>query len=217
LKRSGIAVVASVLAGTGLFVLLFGAVFSGLWVVTAGAALLYGLAAAVAVRAGGVSAQSAAAALVAPAVPWVLWLFPASIPEAGWLRASLWPGTLLALFAIAWAGGAHAARLRRRSGGRDDASRVHGLRRWLRFHAVSDLRVALDWRERTAALGPFSLAGVEQWAEPRPRYTATRWRLAVNWPAGSIEFESSRFTQALWGRAVMSPNQFLEPGERVAG
>lgn len=85
---------------------------------------------------------------------------------------------------------------------------------WLRFHEVSSLRVALDWATPTAGVGPFSLAGIERTLQVRPRYTASVWRLDVNWPHGSIEFEATGFTQTAWGEAVASDQQCLQPGER---
>jgi hypothetical protein len=50
-----------------------------------------------------------AMALAAPAIPWVLWLFPSSIAEAG-LRALLWPGLAVVVGGTAWLGGNLAAR-----------------------------------------------------------------------------------------------------------
>lgn len=85
---------------------------------------------------------------------------------------------------------------------------------WLRFHEVSGLRIALDWATPTAGVGPFSLARVERTLEVRPRYTASLWRLEINWPRGSIEFESSGFTQTAWGEAAVSDQQCLKSGER---
>ena len=84
------------------------------------------------------------------------------------------------------------------------------------FHEVFGLRVALDWATPTAGLGPFSLSDIERRTEDRERYTATLWRLAVNWPTGVIEFEARGFTQVAWGREVVSQNQVLSPSERVA-
>ncbi len=86
----------------------------------------------------------------------------------------------------------------------------------LRFHEVFGLRVTLDWATPTAGMCPFSLSGVEKRTEDRGRYIATLWRLPLNWPTGSIEFEAASFTQVAWGREVVSPNQVLTPGERVA-
>jgi hypothetical protein len=86
----------------------------------------------------------------------------------------------------------------------------------LRFHGVCGLRVALDWLGPCAALGPFSLDRIERTVEQRANYTATLWRLGVNWPAGSLEFEATGFTQEAWGNAVVSGNQVLTRSERVA-
>lgn len=87
----------------------------------------------------------------------------------------------------------------------------------LTFHDVTTLRIKIDWATPSAGLGPLSLAGVERRSEVRPRYTATLWRLAVNWPAGSIEFEAAGFTQVAWGREVESDQQVLKHSERNAG
>jgi hypothetical protein len=86
----------------------------------------------------------------------------------------------------------------------------------LRFHEVCGLRVTLDWLAPSAAMGPFSLSGIERRFEERPAYTATLWRLAVTWPAGVIEFEARGFTQKPWGREVVSRDQVLARSERIA-
>ena len=86
----------------------------------------------------------------------------------------------------------------------------------LSFQEVSDLHVSLDWAVPSAAMGPFSLAGVERTVEERADYKATVWRLPVNWPSGLLTFEASGFTQESWGREVLSPDQVLQPGERSA-
>ena len=83
------------------------------------------------------------------------------------------------------------------------------------FHAVSGLRVSLDWSTPSAAFGPFSLAGVERAFEKRVHYTATMWRIQVNWPTGEIGFEATGFTQRCWGQEVVSNRQDLRPEERV--
>ena len=86
----------------------------------------------------------------------------------------------------------------------------------LRFHQVTDLRIAIDWSAPIAALGPFSLAGIERRSEPRPLHTAAVWVLQINWPEGNIQFESTGFTQCTWGREVLSMQQGLAPSERSA-
>ena len=74
------------------FFLCFAAIFNGSWPLLLFFVLCYAAAGALGVQAGRVGAVPLALTLAAPAVPWVLWLFPASIPEAGLLRALLWPG-----------------------------------------------------------------------------------------------------------------------------
>ena len=56
-----------------------------------------------------------AAALSAPAAPWVLWLFPASIPEAGFARALLWPALVALGGILGWLGGIATVRAGRRT------------------------------------------------------------------------------------------------------
>ena len=86
----------------------------------------------------------------------------------------------------------------------------------LRFHKVFGLRVALDWATPTAGMGPFSLSAIEKNVEDRGHYIATLWHLPLNWPEGSLKFEAEGFTQVAWGREVLSSNQVLTQGERVA-
>lgn len=95
---------AAVLAGAVLFFLCFAAIFNGSWTLLLIFLLCYAAAGALGVRVGGVGAAPLALALVVPAVPWVLWLFPASVPEAGLLRALLWPALALVMGGFAWIG-----------------------------------------------------------------------------------------------------------------
>jgi hypothetical protein len=83
------------------------------------------------------------------------------------------------------------------------------------FHAVSNLRVALDWSTQSLAFGPFSLEGVERTLEKRTHYTATMWRMPVNCPTGEIRFAATSFTQQCWGQQVVSKRQVLRPEERL--
>src|SRR5687768_1710486 len=89
--RAGLTYGAALLAGAVLFFLNFAAVFNGSWALVLFFLLGYAAAGALTVWAGGVAPGPVALVLIAPAVPWMLWLFPASIPEAGVLRALLWP------------------------------------------------------------------------------------------------------------------------------
>ena len=86
----------------------------------------------------------------------------------------------------------------------------------LSFHEVTDLHMSIDWKTPSAAMGPFSIAGVERTFEARANYKANVWRLPVNWPSGLLAFEASGFTQESWGREVISPTQILQPPERSA-
>jgi hypothetical protein len=86
----------------------------------------------------------------------------------------------------------------------------------LTFHKVFGLRVALDWATPTAGMGPFSLSAVEKSVEDRGHCMATLWHLPLNWPDGSLKFEAEGFTQVAWGREVISSNQVLTQGQRVA-
>jgi len=109
-SRQAIVLGLSVVAGAVLFFLVFAAVFNGLWPLLILFTVSYGIAAAVAVRLGRTRPLLVASALVCPAVPWLTWLFPASIPEAGLLRASLWPASVAVMFLLAWLGGTLATR-----------------------------------------------------------------------------------------------------------
>ncbi len=84
----------------------------------------------------------------------------------------------------------------------------------LRFADVSSLRVTLDYATVTAAMGPFSVASIERTFEVRARYTASLWKIIVNWPVGEIEFEASGFEQVPIGGEVLSRRQVLTPQER---
>lgn len=82
----------------------------------------------------------------------------------------------------------------------------------LTFHEVHDLRIALDYAAAQASLGPFSLAGI---ARDAGAHGVWRWRLAVNWPQGSLEFAARGFTQLVSGPEVVKAVQSLTAGERL--
>ena len=103
--RAGLTYGTAFLGGALLFFLNFAAIFNGSWALLLVFLACYGLAGAVGVRLGGVDPLPLTLALIAPAVPWVLWLFPASIPEAGVLRALLWPALVGIMGALGWLGG----------------------------------------------------------------------------------------------------------------
>ncbi|HET6837194.1 MAG TPA: hypothetical protein VFH24_04065 [Gemmatimonadales bacterium] len=113
-SREGLTYAAALLSGAILFFLCFAAIFNGAWRLLLFFLLCYAAAGALGVWAGRVKAVPLALTLVIPAVPWVLWLFPASIPEAGVLRALLWPGLGVGMGGLAWLGGYAVARVRAR-------------------------------------------------------------------------------------------------------
>ncbi len=103
--RAGLTYSVAFVAGAGLFFLSFGAIFTGSWSLLGLFLLCYAAVGAGTVRLGGVRPTMVALMLVLPAVPWVTWLFPASIPESGLLRASLWPALVALMGGLAWMGG----------------------------------------------------------------------------------------------------------------
>jgi hypothetical protein len=76
----------------------------------------------------------------------------------------------------------------------------------LTFHDVFALRVELDYARVSAGMTPFSIDRIER--EPLS-YGSFRWKIAINWPEGSITFEAPRFTQQLTGEPVESSTQAL--------
>ena len=103
--RARLTYVAVMAAGAGLFFLSFGAIFNGSWALLIVFLLCYLGVGAAAVRIGGVGPKLVALLAVVPAIPWVAWLFPASIPESGYLRASLWPALVLLMGGLTYMGG----------------------------------------------------------------------------------------------------------------
>lgn len=84
----------------------------------------------------------------------------------------------------------------------------------LRFHAVTDLRVMIDWGVASAAFGPFSINGIERRFEQRAHHMATCWRIPLNFPPGEIAFEADGFDQDLSGAEILVDHQLLTRTER---
>jgi len=82
------------------------------------------------------------------------------------------------------------------------------------FHEVSSLRIEIDYGTRSAAMGPFSIDGIERRFEERERYTAQIWSMEINFPSGMIQFEAEGFTQTLRAAPRRSREQRLTNGER---
>jgi hypothetical protein len=86
----------------------------------------------------------------------------------------------------------------------------------LRFHTASDLRFSLDYRSQTAAMGPFSLAGIQRRSVAYSTgLQSFQWEIDINWPTGKIEFDAPSFTQVLVGPVYRRSRQSLAPGQRT--
>ena len=84
----------------------------------------------------------------------------------------------------------------------------------LTFYDVFNIKFSLDYASASAASGPFSIDSITREYEKRQRYTATIWKLIVNWPNGNIQFEASKFKQELLSDPVLCSQQRLMPDER---
>ena len=89
----------------------------------------------------------------------------------------------------------------------------------LRFHEVFGLKLTLDYATPTAGMSPFSINGIEREAVKFPTgQQSYKWRLPINWPTGSLEFQAPGFTQVLTGKPqVQSGRQSLTPEKRGGG
>lgn len=84
----------------------------------------------------------------------------------------------------------------------------------LRFFGVTNLRIDIDWAVSSAAMGPFSINGIERRIEQRTHYEAVCWRIPVNFPPGEISFEATGFQQRLAGTELLVDHQRLTRTER---
>ena len=110
-SRAALTYCLGLLGGAVMFFLIFAAIFNGAWPLLIAFGLCYAGAGAVGVRKGGVDPIPFALVLVLPALPWILWLFPASVAEDGVLRALWWPAIVLIAWVLSWLGGRTAARV----------------------------------------------------------------------------------------------------------
>ena len=103
--------------------------------------------------------------------------------------------------------------------GAGDSVRFTVCRADLRFHDVFGLKLSLDYATPTAGMCPFSINGIErELVGSSTGYQSFKWRLPINWPKGSLEFQAPGFTQVLTGTPqVQSGRQSLTPEERGGG
>lgn len=89
----------------------------------------------------------------------------------------------------------------------------------LRFHEVFGLKFTLDYATPTAGMCPFSISGIEREVlKASTGHRSYAWRLPINWPRGSLEFQAPGFTQVLTGEPhVQSGRQSLAPEQRGGG
>jgi hypothetical protein len=92
----------------------------------------------------------------------------------------------------------------------------------LQFHEVSGLRFMLDYVACSAGMSAFAIAGIvreplvedETSGGAGPEYGPWRWRIAIDWPEGALEFESTGFSLWLVGDAIPSGTPILPPALR---
>lgn len=86
----------------------------------------------------------------------------------------------------------------------------------LRFDGVCGLRIEIDFKSSSAALGPFCIDCITVADEQRTHHVARLWTIALNWPSGEISFEADGFEQRATGDAVLTSSQSLLPVQRSA-
>jgi hypothetical protein len=86
----------------------------------------------------------------------------------------------------------------------------------LTFHHVFGLKMELDYATSGAGMCPFSISDIER----EEVYFGAgaksfRWHIPINWPHGSLRFDSPGFTLALAGKPVVHSQQSIPPELRV--
>jgi hypothetical protein len=85
----------------------------------------------------------------------------------------------------------------------------------LAFHAVTDLKIAVDCGDTGHLLmvQPLSIAEISRAATKVPSYHA--WRIRLGWPrGGEITFGAAGFTQILLAEPIISESNFLSVAQR---
>jgi hypothetical protein len=90
----------------------------------------------------------------------------------------------------------------------------------LQFHEVAALRFSLDYVACSAGMSAFAIDAIRREplhddGEDGGDTGPWRWRIAIGWPEGAIEFESSGFSQWLVGEPVEQEGPSLPPALRL--
>ena len=112
--RTGLGIFVGFLAGLLWFFLSFAALFNGVFFLLLLLLPAYALSGALLVWLFRLPPVHAAIALVGSALPWVAWLWPATISSSGWLTSLVWPAFVAAAFGLGLLGARLAAARRRR-------------------------------------------------------------------------------------------------------
>ena len=86
----------------------------------------------------------------------------------------------------------------------------------LTFHHVFGLKIDLDYAKAGAGMCPFSISDIErEEVDVGAGAKSFRWHIPINWPNGSLRFDSPGFTLALAGQPVVHSQQSIPPELRV--
>ena len=112
--RTGLGIFVGFLAGLLWFFLSFAALFNGVFFLLLLLLPAYALSGALLVWLFRLPPLHAAISLVGSALPWVAWLWPATISSSGWLTSLVWPAFVAVAFGLGLLGARLAAARRRR-------------------------------------------------------------------------------------------------------
>ena len=112
--RTGVGMFAGFLTGFLWFFLSFAAMFNGVFVLLLFLPPVYALSGALLVWLFRLPPIHAAFSLVGPALPWVAWLWPATMSSSGWLKSLVWPALVGTAFGMSLLGAQLVAARRRR-------------------------------------------------------------------------------------------------------
>lgn len=122
--RTGLGIFVGFLAGLLWFFLSFAALFNGVFFLLLLVLPAYALSGALLVWLFRLPPVHAAISLVGSALPWVAWLWPATISSSGWLKSLVWPVFVAAAFGLGLLGARLAAARRRRKPTQPDPALV---------------------------------------------------------------------------------------------